>query len=74
MWLAELAAPLRPSCKIFFSQDPIKIVKAKGQFMYDQEGRRYLDCINNVAHGTHTHTHAGVLWAWPHPLTCPPPP
>ncbi|CAF88670.1 unnamed protein product, partial [Tetraodon nigroviridis] len=40
-----------PSCKIFFSHDPLKIVKAKGQYMYDEKGQRYLDCINNVAHG-----------------------
>lgn len=44
----------RPSCKIFFSHDPIKIVKAKGQYMYDERGQRYLDCINNVAHGKHS--------------------
>lgn len=24
--------------------------------MYDENGQRYLDCINNVAHGTRTHT------------------
>lgn len=50
----------RPSCKIFFSHDPIKVVQAKGQYMYDEKGQRYLDCINNVAHGKHhtvTHTH-----------------
>ncbi|XP_067380981.1 ethanolamine-phosphate phospho-lyase isoform X2 [Channa argus] len=44
-----------PSCKIFFSQDPIKIVQAKGQYMYDEKGQRYLDCINNVAHVGHCH-------------------
>ncbi|KAF7650121.1 hypothetical protein LDENG_00130950 [Lucifuga dentata] len=44
-----------PSCKIFFSPDPIKIVQAKGQYMYDEEGQRYLDCINNVAHVGHCH-------------------
>lgn len=46
----------RPSCKIFFSHDPIKIVGAKGQYMYDEKGQHYLDCINNVAHGKHTCT------------------
>lgn len=46
----------RPSCKIFFSHDPIKIVGAKGQYMYDEKGHHYLDCINNVAHGKHTCT------------------
>uniref|UniRef100_A0A8B9NPC4 Uncharacterized protein n=1 Tax=Accipiter nisus TaxID=211598 RepID=A0A8B9NPC4_9AVES len=43
---------LSSSCKLFFSNDPVKIVKAKGQYMYDENGRRYLDCINNVAHVT----------------------
>ncbi|KAM9426188.1 ethanolamine-phosphate phospho-lyase [Pholidichthys leucotaenia] len=44
-----------PSCQIFFSRDPIKIVRAKGQYMYDEQGQRYLDCINNVAHVGHCH-------------------
>ncbi|KAJ8272016.1 hypothetical protein COCON_G00108750 [Conger conger] len=44
-----------PSCKVFFSQDPMKIVRAKGQYMYDENGERYLDCINNVAHVGHSH-------------------
>uniref|UniRef100_A0A667ZAD3 Ethanolamine-phosphate phospho-lyase n=1 Tax=Myripristis murdjan TaxID=586833 RepID=A0A667ZAD3_9TELE len=44
-----------PSCKIFFSHDPIKIVRARGQYMYDEKGQRYLDCINNVAHVGHSH-------------------
>ncbi|XP_033839091.1 ethanolamine-phosphate phospho-lyase [Periophthalmus magnuspinnatus] len=44
-----------PSCKIFFSHDPIKIVRAKGQYMYDETCQRYLDCINNVAHVGHCH-------------------
>ncbi|XP_072315089.1 ethanolamine-phosphate phospho-lyase isoform X1 [Eucyclogobius newberryi] len=44
-----------PSCKIFFSHDPIKIVRARGQYMYDETGQRFLDCINNVAHVGHSH-------------------
>ncbi|XP_046905253.1 ethanolamine-phosphate phospho-lyase [Hypomesus transpacificus] len=44
-----------PSCKVFFSHDPIKIVRARGQYMYDENGERYLDCINNVAHVGHSH-------------------
>lgn len=43
----------RPSCKIFFAADPIKIMRAQGQYMFDEKGERYLDCINNVAHGKH---------------------
>ncbi|XP_048833826.1 ethanolamine-phosphate phospho-lyase [Brienomyrus brachyistius] len=44
-----------PSCKVFFGHDPIKIVRAKGQYMYDEKGDKYLDCINNVAHVGHSH-------------------
>ncbi|KYO20348.1 5-phosphohydroxy-L-lysine phospho-lyase [Alligator mississippiensis] len=43
------------SCKLFFPKDPVKIVRAKGQYMYDENGRQYLDCINNVAHVGHCH-------------------
>ncbi|KAK7003656.1 ethanolamine-phosphate phospho-lyase [Biomphalaria glabrata] len=44
-----------PSCTLFFKSDPVKIVSAKGQYMYDEEGHEYLDCINNVAHVGHCH-------------------
>ncbi|XP_026554012.1 ethanolamine-phosphate phospho-lyase [Pseudonaja textilis] len=44
-----------PSCKVFFAKDPIKIVQARGQYMFDENGEKYLDCINNVAHVGHSH-------------------
>ncbi|KAF7706296.1 ethanolamine-phosphate phospho-lyase [Silurus meridionalis] len=44
-----------PSCKVFFNNDPIKIVRARGQYMYNEKGEQYLDCINNVAHVGHSH-------------------
>lgn len=37
--------------ELFFKDDPIKIVRAFGQYMYDEKGNKYLDCINNVPHG-----------------------
>ncbi|XP_054717656.1 ethanolamine-phosphate phospho-lyase-like isoform X2 [Uloborus diversus] len=43
------------SCKLFFEQDPLKIVRGEGQYMFDENGKRYLDCINNVAHVGHCH-------------------
>uniref|UniRef100_A0A0N7ZCN1 Uncharacterized protein n=2 Tax=Scylla olivacea TaxID=85551 RepID=A0A0N7ZCN1_SCYOL len=46
-----------PSCKLFFKSDPLKIVRASGSYMYDEEGNRYLDCINNVCHVGHCHPH-----------------
>ncbi|XP_076458093.1 ethanolamine-phosphate phospho-lyase-like isoform X2 [Babylonia areolata] len=44
-----------PSCSLFFNADPLKIVRASGQYMYDDEGHKYLDCINNVGHVGHCH-------------------
>lgn len=41
------------SCQLFYRSDPLKIVRAFGQYMYDEEGGQYLDCINNVAHVGH---------------------
>ncbi|KAL8587799.1 hypothetical protein ACOMHN_021017 [Nucella lapillus] len=43
------------SCALFFKSDPLKIVRASGQYMFDEEGHKYLDCINNVCHVGHCH-------------------
>ncbi|XP_057338088.1 5-phosphohydroxy-L-lysine phospho-lyase [Microplitis mediator] len=43
------------SCKLFYRSNPLKIVKATGQYMYNERGECYLDCINNVAHVGHCH-------------------
>lgn len=40
---------------MFFASDPLKIVQALGQYMYDEEENKYLDCINNVCHVGHCH-------------------
>uniref|UniRef100_A0A8C4Q494 Ethanolamine-phosphate phospho-lyase n=2 Tax=Eptatretus burgeri TaxID=7764 RepID=A0A8C4Q494_EPTBU len=44
-----------PTCRLFFPNDPIKMVRAHGQYMYNEAGEKYLDCINNVAHVGHCH-------------------
>ncbi|KAI1898434.1 hypothetical protein AGOR_G00072290 [Albula goreensis] len=43
------------SCRLFYSEDPVKIVRARGQYLYDENGTRYLDCISNVQHVGHCH-------------------
>ncbi|XP_071953045.1 5-phosphohydroxy-L-lysine phospho-lyase-like [Antedon mediterranea] len=43
------------TCKLHFSNAPLKITRAEGQYMYDEQGTQYLDCINNVAHVGHSH-------------------
>ncbi|XP_026321834.1 alanine--glyoxylate aminotransferase 2-like [Hyposmocoma kahamanoa] len=45
------------ACQLFFKSAPLKIVRGVAQFMYDETGERYLDCINNVAHVGHCHPH-----------------
>ncbi|XP_060053244.1 5-phosphohydroxy-L-lysine phospho-lyase isoform X3 [Erinaceus europaeus] len=46
---------LSASCRLFYPEEPIKMVRAGGQYMYDEQGARYTDCINNVAHVGHCH-------------------
>ncbi|EGW03038.1 Alanine--glyoxylate aminotransferase 2-like 2 [Cricetulus griseus] len=46
---------LSSSCRLFFPEDPVKIIRSKGQYLYDEQGREFLDCINNVAHVGHCH-------------------
>lgn len=45
------------SVTLFFKNDPLKIVRGEGQYMYDEKNNQYLDCINNVAHVGHCHPH-----------------
>ena len=33
------------------SKQELLVDRAEGQYMFDEEGNRYLDLINNVAHG-----------------------
>ena len=37
--------------QIHYPDNPLKIDYACGQYMFDEQGRKYLDCMNNVAHG-----------------------
>jgi 4-aminobutyrate aminotransferase-like enzyme len=36
-------------------EEPVNIVRGEMQYLYDDEGRRYLDAYNNVAHVGHCH-------------------
>ena len=36
-------------------EKPLNIVRGEMQYLYDDEGRRYLDAYNNVAHVGHCH-------------------
>jgi len=45
---------LGPSLSLAYN-DHLKIVKGKGQYLYDENGREYLDCVNNISHVGHCH-------------------
>lgn len=34
---------------------PLVITRGKGAYLYDEAGREYLDCVNNVCHVGHCH-------------------
>ena len=54
--LAERRRRIGYNLSISYSE-PIKIVRGLGVYLYDDEGRPYLDCVNNVAHVGHCHPH-----------------
>ena len=35
--------------------DPLQIVRGQGAYLYDADGRGFLDLVNNVAHVGHCH-------------------
>src|ERR1051326_7677285 len=43
-------------------EKPLNIVRGSMQYLYDAEGRRYLDAYNNVAHVGHCHPKV-VIWS-----------
>ncbi|CAG5121673.1 unnamed protein product [Candidula unifasciata] len=45
------------SCRLHFEVSPLKIVRASRQYLYDDTGQEYLDCINNASHVGHCHPH-----------------
>lgn len=52
--LAARRRHLGPSLSISY-REPLHIVAASRQYLYDADSRRYLDCVNNVAHVGHSH-------------------
>ena len=47
---------LNPSLSISYNK-PLKIVRGYMQYLYDENGRSYLDAVNNVPHVGHCHPH-----------------
>uniref|UniRef100_A0A158P823 Aminotran_5 domain-containing protein n=1 Tax=Angiostrongylus cantonensis TaxID=6313 RepID=A0A158P823_ANGCA len=55
--LKEAASSLstESKCQIFYQDDPFMVSKASMQYLYDEKGMQYLDCISNVQHVGHCH-------------------
>jgi len=47
---------LGPAYRLFYDQ-PVHLVRGEGVWLFDADGRRYLDCYNNVASVGHCHPH-----------------
>ena len=52
--LATRRAHLGRSLSLAY-RNPLHIVRGEGAYLYDADGRAYLDCVNNVAHVGHAH-------------------
>ena len=50
--IADRARLLGPNVSTFYD-DPVHVVKGDGVWLWDADGRKYLDCYNNVPHVGH---------------------
>jgi len=50
--LEKRARLLGPNVSTFY-EEPVHVVKGDGVWLYDADGRKYLDCYNNVPHVGH---------------------
>jgi 4-aminobutyrate aminotransferase-like enzyme/Ser/Thr protein kinase RdoA (MazF antagonist) len=53
--VAERQRRLGRSLSTAYAPDPLKIVGGEGCYLIDDQGRRWLDMVNNVAHCGHAH-------------------
>ena len=54
--LDRRARLMGPNVPTFYRQ-PLHLVRGEGVWLWDKDGRRYLDCYNNVPHVGHCHPH-----------------
>src|SRR5690606_35608813 len=47
---------LGPNVPTFYER-PVHLVRGEGLWLWDDTGKRYLDCYNNVPHVGHCHPH-----------------
>ncbi len=54
--MARRARLLGPNVSTFYD-DPVHLTRGEGVWVWDADGRKYLDCYNNVPHVGHCHPH-----------------
>jgi len=54
--LKRRAKAMGPAYRLFYDQ-PVHLVRGEGAWLFDADGKRYLDCYNNVASVGHCHPH-----------------
>jgi ethanolamine-phosphate phospho-lyase len=42
-------------CQLFYQNDPFVVTRGSMQYLYDEIGRKFTDCISNVQHVGHCH-------------------
>ena len=52
--LERRARLLGPNMTTFY-REPVHVVRGEGTWLWDADGKRYLDCYNNVPHVGHAH-------------------
>lgn len=52
--IARRSRYLGPNVSTFY-EEPVHLIRGEGVWVWDAEGRRYLDCYNNVPHVGHCH-------------------
>ena len=52
--LKRRARAMGPAYRLFYDQ-PVHLVRGEGAWLFDEEGKRYLDCYNNGASVGHCH-------------------
>lgn len=45
---------------VHYYKEPLQLVKAKGQYVYDEKGRQYLDCIGGIVCISAGHNHPRI--------------
>lgn len=53
--VAERQATVAPSVRLSQREQPLAIARGYMQYLYDSNGRRYIDAYNNVPHVGHSH-------------------